>query len=376
MLRRAGIAVVKTAVLLMTACFVLLNLSIHLFRPPELPELEPLAHEAGIAAIPLRFPPAAEPEEIPEPEPEFFVITMIGDCTLGAEHYSKGGAWSYERVVGDDYAYPFAETRHVFEGSDFTIANLECALTDYDVHSARTFNFRARPEAAQILSEGGVHFVSLANNHAIDYGDIGYDDTKAALDDAGISYVCRDEGVLYTTGSGLTIGIYGASFSYTHLIEAGIKDLREQGAEFVIAALHWGVEGWYKSSDIQRPQGRAAIDAGADIVMGTHPHTLQEIEAYHGGYIYYSLGNFTFGCNSNPRDKDAVIVRLTVMRDVDGAVSLVDTELIPIAVSGNPNANNYQPVLYEAGSAEYERVLSKLDGSFSGPGLSIEYSYP
>ena len=368
---------VRAAVLVVTVCFVALNLSIHLFRPPVLPDMQIMTSNAAIAAISLRIPrPDEVPEPTPPPEPEFFVITMMGDCTPAAEHYSKSGGSSYENVVGDNYAYPFAETKHLFEDSDFTIANLECALTEHTVHSDRTFNFRASPAYAQIFAEGDVNFVSIANNHSIDYGEIGYQDTKDALDEYGIGYVGRDEGVLYTTENGLLIGIYGASFSQVHLIEAGVRDLRERGAEFVIAALHWGVEGSYKSSDIQRPQGRAAIDAGADIVMGTHPHTLQEIETYKGGYIYYSLGNFTFGGNTNPRDKDTVIVRITVMRDIDGTISIADTELIPCSVSGSTNYNDYQPVPYEVDSEEYLRTLTKLDGTFAGPGLSVGYTYP
>ena len=107
--------------------------------------------------------------------------------------------------------------------------------------------------------------------------------------------------------------------------------------------------------------------------MGTHPHTLQELEEYNGGYIYYSLANWTFGGHTNPRDKDSVIAKVTVMRDVDGEISVVGVENIPCSVSGSTTVNDYRPVPYEAGSEEYIRTLSKLDGSFTGPDLVVSY---
>ena len=99
------------------------------------------------------------------------------------------------------------------------------------------------------------------------------------------------------------------------------------------------------------------------------------MEEYKGHYIYYSMGNWTFGGNTNPRDKDTFILRLTVERASDGTMSIVEREHIPCASSGEVNGNNYQPVPYEEGSEEYERTLSKLDGTFTGQNLSIGYSY-
>ena len=277
--------------------------------------------------------------------------------------------------MGDDYAYPFAKTVQYFDQDDFTIANLECVLSDYDVAANKNFVFRAPPASVNIMTEGSVEFVTLGNNHVLDYGEQGYADTKAVLDDAGIGYAGRDEWSLYETESGLTIGVYAVSFGTEDQIKAGIQAVREAGAEFVIAALHWGDEGAYTVNALQRSQGHAAIDAGADIVYGTHPHTLQPVEEYNGKYIYYSMGNWSFGGNTNPRDKDTVIVRLTVMRDVDGTVRITEREHIPCTSSGEDSWNNYQPVPLEEGSERWERTLSKLDGTFTGANLSIGYEY-
>ena len=255
------------------------------------------------------------------------------------------------------------------------MANFECVLSNYDVAADKNFTFRAPPEYVGILTAGSVEFVTLGNNHVEDYGEQGYADTKATLEEAGIGYAGRDEYSIYETESGLKIGVYALSFGKTEQIKAGIAALKEAGAEFIIAALHWGDEGAYDVNALQLEQGRAAIDAGADVVYGSHPHTLQPIEIYNDHYIFYSMGNWSFGGNTNPRDKDTVIAKLEVTRAADGTVSVTDLTLIPCASSGVVDGNNYQPVPYEEGSEEYARTISKLDGSFTGANLTIPYEY-
>lgn len=332
----------------------------------------------GSAPTPSLSPspaPSPTPEPTAEPVPEYFTLSLIGDCTLASTLYNKDIPQAYHNVVGEDYAYPFSKTVGYFSEDDFTFANLECVLTEYDMPTTKNFVFKAPPEYVNILSEGSVEFVTLGNNHVLDYGETGYADTKKALDGAGIGYAGRDEWTLHTTPNGLIIGVYAVSFGNVAQIEAGIQALKDEGAEFIIAALHWGDEGSYEVNDLQLIQGHAAIDAGADIVYGSHPHTLQKIEEYNGGYIFYSMGNWSFGGNTNPRDKDTVIVKLTVKKDVDGSVSISDRELIPCASSGDAKGNNYQPVPYEPDTEQWERTLTKLDGTFGGAGLSIGYEY-
>jgi poly-gamma-glutamate synthesis protein (capsule biosynthesis protein) len=220
-----------------------------------------------------------------------------------------------------------------------------------------------------------VEFVTLGNNHVLDFGEQGYADTKSALDSAGVAYAGRDEHTIYTTESGLKIGVYAASFGTVEQIKEGIAALKNGGAEFIIAALHWGDEGSYDINADQTEQGHAAVDAGANIVYGSHPHTLQPIEKYNGAYIFYSMGNWSFGGNTDPRDKDTFIAQLTVQRDVNGAISITGLNIIPCASSGTEEGNNYQPVPYDEGSEQYDRVLSKLDGSFTGANLTIGYEY-
>lgn len=321
--------------------------------------------------------PSATPEPTPEPTPQTFTLSFVGDITPDSVAAFRGGANAYQNVVkADNPGYVFEKTAQYFEGDDFTMANFECVLSDRELTAeSKNFTFKAPTAYTGILTSGGVDFVTLGNNHVLDYGADGYADTRAALDTAGVSYAGRDEYTVYTTESGLKIGVYAVSFGTADQIKAGVKAVREQGAEFVIAALHWGDEGSYDINSDQTAQGHAAIDAGADVVYGSHPHTLQPVEQYNGHYIFYSMGNWSFGGNTDPRDKDTVIAKLTVERAVDGSVSVTGLELIPCASSGVKSGNNYQPVPYEEGGEDYERTLTKLDGNFTGANLTIGYTY-
>lgn len=329
------------------------------------------------SAPPETAAPTETPSPTPEPEPETFTLSFIGDITPDAVPYYRSSSVAYQNVVKpDNLGYVFEKTKQFFENDDFTMANFECALTNETTASDKNFTFRAPPEYAGILTEGSVEFVTLGNNHVLDYGQKGYDDTKAALDEYGIGYAGRDEYAVYETESGLKIGVYAVSFpESTTQIKNGVSALKEAGAEFIIAAIHWGDEGSYDVNSNQLTWGHAAVDAGADVVYGSHPHTLQPIEVYNDRYIFYSMGNWSFGGNTNPRDKDTVIAQLTVTRGTDGKCSVTGVKLIPCASSGVVDGNNYQPVPYEEGSEEYERTISKLEGTFTGSNLTIPYEY-
>ena len=114
---------------------------------------------------------------------------------------------------------------------------------------------------------------------------------------------------------------------------------------------------------------------GADGVIGTHPHCPQGWETYKGKPIFYSLGNWSFGGNTSPRDRDTAIaqIKLTLMKDDTYAIS--GYELIPCCLSSTAGSNDFRPVPYEAESDEFTRTMSKLDGSFNGPDLNVDYSY-
>ncbi|MDO4353957.1 MAG: CapA family protein [Clostridia bacterium] len=305
-----------------------------------------------------------------EPEHECFTISLVGDCTLAGNRFQS--------LCGDDMGYPFENVREYFENDDATIANLECNFSDALLSSGSLFHFKAPTENADMLVSGGIDFVTTANNHIMDYGQRGLDDTLSALDERGIAYGIDGQSVVFTTESGLKLGIYcgygGFMISETQIKEA-IGKLKADGAEYIICALHWGVEGAYRPNAYQKNLAHAAIDAGADLVYGSHPHVLQPAEEYGGGLILYSLGNFSFGGNSFPRDYDSVIVQLTLCRNADGGVSLEACDYIPCSMSGSDENNDFRPTPYKKGSKEFERTMSKLDGSFTGADLMVDYSF-
>lgn len=308
------------------------------------------------------------------PEAEEFTITMVGDCTLATAAIIYGGEGSFVHTVGDNYDYPFANVRYLFEDDDFTIVNLECNLTDKAIYSDKTFAFRGPTAYTNIMTGSSVEFASYSNNHIYDYGYEGYDETVAALDAAGLAYCERNSSAVYTTESGLTVGVYAGYFEFDEYdLTAEIGQLSET-CDIVIASLHWGDEGQYHPLDEQTYLGHVAIDAGADIVYGHHPHVLQEMEQYGDGIIFYSLGNFSFGGNDRPRDMDSVIVRQQIIRE-GRSVRLGETILLPCSISSAEGYNNYQPILYEEGTEAYNRVLSKLDGSFEGEDLVVSYDF-
>ncbi len=319
-------------------------------------------------------PPTTEETVPTEPEPESFVLSFAGDCTLGSGHGAHNRAGSFIRVVGDNYDYPFKKALPYFETDDFTLVNLEGTFTEYNVKKEKTFCFRAPVEYVKILTAGSVEAVNLANNHSHDYWETGYKDTKTALESENITYVENHKTALYTTESGLKIGLYAYYFSDLSVINKkemtkAIKALREDGAELVITSFHWGVEGSYRPIQSQKESAYAAIDAGANIVYGHHPHVLQPIEDYNGGVIYYSLGNFSFGGNRNPVDKDTAVIQQIVLRDPDGTIRLGDTIAIPFALSSVTEGNDYQPTPYDITEIAHDRTISKLDGTFKGKDL-------
>ncbi len=319
--------------------------------------------------------PTPSPTPSPEPETEYFVLSFVGDCTFSSTADIRDYSGSFESVVGDDLTYPFAATVQYFADDYLSIANLEGTFTTATLSSGALFAFKADSAYAGILPAGSIELVTLGNNHSGDYLEQGLSDTKDALDAVGVAYAENDGCYLYESGGGPKIGVYSKLFPTAAQVTAGVAALQEAGADIIIAALHWGDEGKYRPTADQQAIGHAAIDAGADIVYGSHPHVLQPVEAYGDGYIFYSLGNWSFGGNTAPRDRDTAIIQITVAREPDGTLSLSEATCIPCCVSGTDGVNDYQPCPYEAGTEDYDRAMSKLDGTFTGEDLTINYSY-
>ena len=335
------------------------------------PEAQPVQTQPAATVPETTVPPTTT---VP-PEPESFTLTFTGDFTPGCMPGQFENPKAYVGTVGDDYAYPFEYVRDYFVNDDFTFINLEVVLgVGVGRQANKTFVFSAPEEYVQIMTTSSVEGVTLANNHSEDFGTEGYENTKRVLEENGIAYVEKKNTLLYTTETGLTIGIYADVFNFSQSeIEQGIAQLRQEGAEIVICAFHWGPEGVYQPHEKQIRYGHIAIDAGADLVVGHHPHVLMPIEEYNGKPIFYSLGNFSFGGNDHPKDYDSAIIQVEILRHPDGTISIAAINPIPICISSVSDRNNYQPVPYEEGSEDWNRVMEKLGGNYSGPNVIPNY---
>ena len=302
--------------------------------------------------------PSDGAEDTPEPQTQF-VISFLGDCTLTSSHYTN----HFENLVGDDLQYPFSNVADILKADDLTLANLECSFSEKRLESESEYAFCGQPKYARSLALGGVDCVSMGNNHTNDFGTVGVDDTAAALKQEGITGIQEDQGVCFDLrhddGTSLRVGIYVPRFNGSaEQMKHGAARLREEGADIVIACMHAGAERIYVPTKRQISLARAAILGGADLVVGTHPHILQPAQAYQNGMILYSLGNFCFGGNRNPGDKDTVIAQL-VIQAAEGDISW-SMEYIPCSVSSVANKNDYRPTPYVPDTVEYQRCLSKL----------------
>lgn len=318
------------------------------------------------------LPPETEPVETQAPD-QYMTFTFAGDCTLGCHTAHTHAGYGFLLTVGEDYDYPFRNVKSWFENDDFTMVNLEGVLSDVGSSAGARYSFRGPESYVNILTQNSVEAVTLANNHAYDYGETGYAATKAVLEENSVSYVEKNSSTVITLDNGMTVGIYATVYNSIdeEATIAGIKALKEQDLDLIIYAPHWGTEHSFDPTKEQIALGHAAIDAGANIVYGCHPHVLQPIEEYNGGVIYYSLGNFSFGGNIYPGDYDTAIIQQEVILAGDGTVSLGERTIIPCSISSIKDRNNYQPTPYEEGSEEYLRTLSKLDGTYSGSNLPV-----
>ena len=297
--------------------------------------------------------------------PVSLTLSVVGDCTLGTDEtfdYDTSLNAYYENYGAD---YFLQNVKDIFSTDDLTIANFEGTLTDSDEREDKTFAFKAPASYASILTGGSVEAVNTANNHSHDYGDQSFDDTLAALDDAGIVHFGYDETAVMDI-KGIKVGLVGIYELYDHLereqqLKDNIAKVKADGAQLIVVIFHWGNETETVPDSNQTTLGRIAIDEGADLVCGHHPHVLQGIETYKGKNIVYSLGNFCFGGNSSPSDMDTMIYQQTFTIDADGVKKDNVTNIIPCSISSAAydGYNNYQPTPAEGDEAT--RILGKIN---------------
>lgn len=289
-------------------------------------------------------------------------ISAVGDCTLGTdENFNTTTSFNaYESMNG--MSYFFQNVRSILEADDATFANFEGTLTTATARESKEYAFKGDPSYTQILEDGSIDVVTLANNHSSDYGSQSLTDTEEALDTAGIDY-CIGDKIAVKDVNGIPtafIGIYvlNDGMAREDQVKQTIAAAKQQGAKLIIVAFHWGTEKASEPDETQKSLAHTAIDCGADLVVGHHPHVLQAIECYKGKYIAYSLGNFCFGGNSAPSDMDTMIFQQTFTVG-DGAAETKGTaKIVPCSISSAAGYNDYQPTPAEgdAKAAIIERI--------------------
>lgn len=300
----------------------------------------------------------------PEPkmDPVSLTLSVVGDCTLGTDEYFDYDTSlnAYYENYGADYF--MANVKSIFSKDDLTIANFEGTLTESTEREDKQFAFKAPASYANILTAGSVEAVNTANNHSHDYGEESFNDTLKALDTANILHFGYDETAV-TEVKGVKVGLVGIYELNDHLgreeqLKQNIAKVKQDGAQLIVVIFHWGNEKEEVPDENQKTLGHLAIDEGADLVCGHHPHVLQGIEEYKGKNIVYSLGNFCFGGNAYPSDMDTIIFQQTFTIDQNGVKDDNVTNIIPCSISSDSDYNNYQPTPAEG--EEATRIMQKI----------------
>src|SRR3989344_944336 len=250
------------------------------------------------------------------PQGQEFKILFVGDVMFG-RHVE-----TLMESNGPDY--PFQKIKEFLKGYNFVVANLEGAITkDHAKSPDQSFKFSFPPESGRVLRDNNITLLSIANNHALDYGDRGFTETKKYLAESGINYFGHPVGsprnyVFQKKFGERNVIFLGFNSTYPsfHIEEAEklVKSFTLDEESFVIVYMHWGDEYKKLSNSSQRAITHSLIDSGADLVLGSHPHVVQEIESYKDKLIFYSLGNFVFDQYFSKDTQEGLAVEL-IFRD-------------------------------------------------------------
>lgn len=301
-------------------------------------------------------------EEIPEVK-DTLTLSFIGDCIIGSESGRiNDGNFSYI-AANSPHTYFFEKVADELSKDDFTIANMECVITDRELEKIGkdydpAFWYKTPVSNTDILTLGSVEIASIVNNHVGDYGDEGYSDTVDALKAHGLQ-VGENLTPLYIEKNGMKIGLLccnlWSSYNVSYIEEALLT--MQDKCDFRIILFHGGEEGIHEPDNYKIDACRYFANSGlCDLIVGSHPHVLQPMEVVNGVPILYSLGNFCYSAANYP-DNQTVIFRAELKWE-DGKV-VAETELIPCYVYTG-YINNYQPALMPDGE-DKERTLSLMN---------------
>ncbi|MFC4600067.1 CapA family protein [Cohnella hongkongensis] len=289
--------------------------------PPGADDLPASSPSAGAPEGDGQASPSAEPSSPPagsgeeEGEGGTVSLALVGDILPAAR--------VLELMKKNGYDYPFRESKALLEAADIAAGNLEAPITERGIPAEdKQYVFRGTVESLQAVKDAGFDFVSLANNHTLDYGWEGLSDTMDALDDLGIKHAGSgndDKEAFepsYIEANGLTVAFVsvtrvvpvvewkadrnhpGVAEAYSPERAVAAIEKAKSNADVVVVMAHWGKEREEKPVDHQIDLAHRFVDAGADLVVGSHPHVLQGFESYKGKWIAYSLGNFVFSTTS------------------------------------------------------------------------------
>ncbi|MBU3155716.1 CapA family protein [Clostridium estertheticum] len=301
------------------------------------------------------------------------LLSAVGDCTIGTD--SKFNyAISLPAMAqhqNNGFAYYFKNVRSILSKDDVTIANLETTFTDSNDKADKQFNFKASSDYAKSLTLGSIEGVNISNNHIYDYKEKGFLDTKNALEKEKINYF--GEGSKWTTKiKGQSFGFLGyrgwsLDKRFLDKLKGDISQLKKTNS-VVIINFHWGAENAYYPVAAQKDLAHFAIDNGADIILGHHPHVIEGIEQYKNKIIAYSLGNFCFGGNSNPSDKTTFIFQSN-LKFVNNNLTSIGVRVIPCSISSVNYTNDYCPT--PLASNDKVNLLSNLNRLSDNAGFEI-----
>lgn len=321
--------------------------------------------------------PTPSPSPTPTPKLVELTFSYAGDVTLGSDLINQNSTRNffvvYEREQNDSYF--FANVLPYFQEDDITLVNLEGTLSDGGERKDKKYAFRGPTSYVNILTAGSIEAVSLGNNHSSDYGTESYSDTLLTLDNSHILHA-KDSDVCYTTIKDTKVAMISIYYfplgldGSKALIESTIQEATEQGASLILISFHWGTEHSTKVNETQKALAHYAVDLGADVVIGHHPHVLQAVEKYNGKYIIYSLANFCFGGNTNPSDKDTMIFQQKFTLLEDEVLITDDVRIIPCSISSVTTPNNYQPTPQTG--EEAARIMQRINDYSKDFGVQFE----
>ncbi len=329
--------------------------------PIQRMEHEALAN-AGLEEMPQELDRTLTPKMLKLGQTEI-VITLGGDTVLGTrETWWKNDDSLPVCLEQEGYDYPFSGLKDIFAADDMTFLNLECVLKSdaSGEDKEKQYRFRGLPGYTQVLTGSSVEQVNIANNHYVDYGVLGKKATREALDAAGIAF--SGQGYTYVwEHKGWRIGFAGCrETTYkqdSNTIANDIAALKEAGCDVIIYSCHWGTEYSALHNSLQEEMAQAAVDAGANVVVGTHPHVVQGVDEMDGAVVLYSLGNLMFGGTHEMTTFDGTLARLRLRFGVDGYMGCV-VELIPVLTSSSSPYNDFRPMVAEGD--DKTRIMKKM----------------